>query len=276
MSSSCRSSPGGHRATAAARRGATGPPRFGDWPATIREVPAEDVRDLDFDLVLYQHELNWTVDQHELLSEAQLRGPRLFLEHDPPRQHPTDTVHAVDDPDVLLVHCTAFNALMWDSRRTPTRVIDHGVEVEPGLLATLELERGVVVVNDLATRGRRLGADLVAQARDVEGLPIDLFGMHSEGLVVLREVSRRELVRRETAYRFFFHPARYTSLGLGVIEAMMLGLPVVGLSTTELPTVIEDGVSGFIDNRPERLWDSMRMLLADRGLAEELGRNGRR
>jgi len=246
------------------------------WPDSIREVPADAVRDLDVDLVLYQHELNWTVDQHELLSDAQLRGPRLFLEHDPPRQHPTDTVHAVDDPDVLLVHCTAFNALMWDSRRTPTRVIDHGVEVEPGLLATLELERGVVVVNDLATRGRRLGADLVAQARDVEGLPIDLFGMHSEALGGLGEVSRRELVRRETAYRFFFHPARYTSLGLGVIEAMMLGLPVVGLATTELPTVIEHGVSGVIDTSPARLWDAMRELLADRGLAEELGRNGRR
>ena len=28
---------------------------------------------------------------------------------------------------VLLVHVTAFNQLMWDNGRTPTRVIEHGV-----------------------------------------------------------------------------------------------------------------------------------------------------
>ncbi|NJD27626.1 MAG: glycosyltransferase family 1 protein, partial [Chloroflexi bacterium] len=137
------------------------PPRYGGrpadvaWPPNIREVPAEAVRDLDVDLVLYQHPENWTVEQHEILGPAQLRGPRIFLEHDPPREHPTDTRHPVDDPDVLLVHVTAYNALMWDPGRTPTRVIDHGVEVPPDVLATLELERGVVVVNDLARRGRR-------------------------------------------------------------------------------------------------------------------------
>lgn len=255
------------------------PPRYGGrpddaaWPASIREVPAEAVRDLDVDLVLYQHEKNWTEDQWQLLSPAQQRGPRVFLEHDPPRLHPTDTRHPVDDPDVLLVHCTAFNALMWDSGRTPTRVIDHGVALPPGLRATLELERGVVVVNELAKRGRRLGADLVEQAGRC--VPLDLFGIGSEEVGGLGAVPRAELVRREAAYRFYFHPARYTSLGLGVIEAMMLGLPVVAPATTELPTVIENGISGIVDTRAENLIDGMRILLADPGLAEQLGRNGR-
>lgn len=256
------------------------PPRYGgrppgvDWPDSIVEVPAEVVRDLDVDLVLYQHELNWTVDQHEILSESQLAGPRIFLEHDPPRRHPTDTVHPVDDPDVLLVHCTAFNALMWDSRRTPTRVIDHGVDVPPELAATVELDRGIVVVNDLPTRGRRLGADLVEAARAV--VPLDLYGLRSEAVGGLGELPRRRLLEAERRYRFYFHPARYTSLGLGVIEAMLLGLPVVGLATTELPTVIEHGISGVIDTEPTRLFEAMRELIADPELARQLGRNGRR
>ncbi len=66
-------------------------------------------------------------DQYDILSEAQRRLPRLYLEHDPPRESPDDTRHPVDDPDVLLVHVTHFNDLMWDSGRTPTRVIEHGV-----------------------------------------------------------------------------------------------------------------------------------------------------
>lgn len=250
-----------------------GRPADADWPSTIREVPAELVRELDVDVVLYQHEKNWTEDQHEILSPSQLRGPRVFLEHDPPRLHPTDTRHPVDDPDVLLVHCTAFNALMWDSGRTPTRVIDHGVALAPGLAATLELERGIVVVNDLAKRGRRLGADLVESAR--REVPLDLYGIGSEVLGGLGAIPRGELVRREAGYRFYFHPARYTSLGLGVIEAMMLGLPIVAPATTELPTVIENGVSGITDTRPEAVVDGMRILLADRRLAEQLGRNAR-
>ena len=46
-------------------------------------------------------------------------------------------------------------------------------------------------------------------------------------------------------YRFFFNPIRYTSLGLAVFEAMMVGLPIVGLATTETRRG-RDGVSGFV------------------------------
>jgi hypothetical protein len=254
------------------------PERFGGrpadatWPDTVREVPAEDVRHLATDIVLFQHRANWDVDQ-DILSENQRQGPRIFVEHDPPNGHPTDTRHPVDDPNVLLVHVTPYNALMWDSGRTPTRVIDHGVECPPDVEASLELERGVVVVNDLARRGRRLGADLVERARTE--VPLDIFGLRSEAIGGLGELPRGDLVRQEAHYRFFFHPARHTSLGLAVIEAMLIGVPVVGLATTELPTVIENGINGIIDTRPDRLIDGMRTLLADRGFARRLGLAGR-
>ena len=90
------------------------------WPENVHEVPAEDVRDLDVDCVVFQSHQQWRRDQFEVLSEDQRRGPRVFLEHDPPRESPTDTRHPVDDPRVLLVHVTHFNDLMWDSGRTPT------------------------------------------------------------------------------------------------------------------------------------------------------------
>src|SRR5918912_573104 len=157
-----------------------GRPADADWPASIREVAADDVRDLDIDVVLFQSQRNYVEDQFAILSDAQRRGPRVYLEHDPPRGHPTDTKHIVDDPDVLLVHVTAFNDLMWDSGRTPTRVIEHGVTVPDGIEYSGELDRGIVVVNNLDRRGRRLGADIFERARDV--VPLDVAGMGSERL----------------------------------------------------------------------------------------------
>jgi glycosyltransferase involved in cell wall biosynthesis len=76
-------------------------------------------------------------------------------------------------------------------------------------------------------------------------------------------------------HRFFFNPIRYTSLGLSVVEAMMVGLPIVGLATTEMPTVVRNGVNGWVDTRIDRLVDVMRQLVADRELARQWGEAAR-
>lgn len=243
------------------------------WPSNVIEVPAEAVRSLDLDCVLYQSRRNWQFDQHEILSEAQRRLPRIYLEHDPPREHPTDTQHPVDDPNVLLVHVTPFNDLMWDSGRTPTTVIEHGV-VDSGWRYTGELARGIAVVNNLTTRGRRLGADVFA--RTAAAVPIDLAGMGTAAAGGIGEVDHAALPAVMGRYRFFFNPIRHTSLGLAVCEAMMAGLPVVGLATTELVTVVRNGESGYVDTRIEALIDAMRDLLADPSLALHLGEGARR
>ncbi|HXF71217.1 MAG TPA: glycosyltransferase family 4 protein [Actinomycetota bacterium] len=244
------------------------------WPATVREVAAEDVRRERFDLVLFQSRRNYLVDQFEILSPSQRRLPRVYVEHDPPREHPTDARHPVDDPDVLLVHVTAFNDLMWDSGRTPTRVIEHGVPPSPGVRYLGYVPRGVVVMNEIARRGRRAGLDLfLAASRTV---PLDLFGMGSEAVGGHGPVPHDQVAPRIAERRFFFHPARYTSLGLAVCEAMMIGAPVVALATTEIATVVRDGVSGFVHTDPGVLVARMRELLADHGLARRLGEAARR
>lgn len=244
------------------------------WPDRVHEVPADEVRHLDLDVVLFQSRRNWLVDQEEILSPAQRRLSRIYLEHDPPREHPTDTRHPVDDPDVLLVHVTAFNDLMWDSGRTPTRVIEHGVVVDPEARYRGDVPRGITVVNGLATRGRRLGVDVFLRARcDV---PLDLVGMGAEVLGGIGEVPHDALAAFESRYRFFFNPIRYTSLGLSVCEAMMVGLPIIGLATTEMVTAVDNGVTGWVDTDVPRLVERMRELLANPGEARRLGDAARR
>jgi glycosyltransferase involved in cell wall biosynthesis len=256
------------------------PPGYGGccgtlpWPPNLHEIPAEDVRTLPLDCVIFQSRQNYLVDQYEILSDEQRALPRIYIEHDPPLSSPTDTQHVVDDADVLLVHVTPFNDLMWDSGRTPARVIDHGVFVPDDVRCTGEVARGVTVVNNIQHRGRRLGADVLERARfDV---PIDLAGMGTEPLGGAGDLRRDELLRFEARRRFFFNPIRYTSMGLSVCEAMMLGMPVIGLATTEMATAIENGVSGYVDTDERKLLDAMRALLDDPAEAARLGAGARR
>lgn len=244
------------------------------WPDNLHEVPAEDVCRLDFDCVLFQSRKNYSEDQYEILSEAQRRLPRIYLEHDPPREHPTDTRHFVDDPDMLLVHVTHFNNLMWDSGRTPARVIEHGVLVPDGVCYSGEIARGLVVINNLRTRGRRLGLDVFERVR--RDVPLDLIGINATDAGGLGEVPLDRLPAFEARYRFFFNPIRYTSLGLAVCEAMMVGMPIIGLATTEMATVIENGVTGYVDTNVDTLIECMQQLLNDPAEAQRLGANARR
>jgi hypothetical protein len=241
------------------------------------DVPAEEVRNQQFDAILYQSRKNWEVDQYEILSPAQLDLPRIYLEHDPPRNlpngpmapdAPTNTKHVVDDPNVLLVHCTHFNNLMWDNNRTPSRVIEHGVIVPEELRWTGELPRGMVVVNGLQKRGRRLGYDI--WQRVSEEVPLDLAGMESAGIGGMGPIPLVDLWAMETKYRFFFNPIRYTSLGLAVCEAMMLGLPIVGLATTEMVSAVSNGINGYVETNVTALIEHMQRLLKDHSEAAEL------
>ena len=244
------------------------------WGGNVHEAALERLHQARFDCVLYQSPRNYRIDRLEQLSDAQRQLPAIYLEHDPPQEHPTNTRHVVDDSRVLLVHVTHFNRLMWDSGRCSTRVIEHGVCLPRPARYSGELARGIVVVNHLARRGRRLGADLFEAAR--RKVPLDLVGMEAQRSGGLGEIANDALPAFMARYRFCFNPIRYTSLGLAVIEAMMVGLPVVALATTEIPTVIEHGVSGFIDTDLDRLLEGMRTLIEQPEHARHMGEAAQR
>ncbi|HEU5438363.1 MAG TPA: glycosyltransferase [Ktedonobacterales bacterium] len=242
-----------------------------DWAEWVREVPAEQVRHLELDLVIYQTPRNYTVDADELLTPAQRRLPAIYLEHNTPKPSAVDTRHLVDDPGMLLVHVTHYNRLMWDNGRTPAMVIEHSVAVDPAAAYTGELGRGVTIANGMRQRPRIAGYDIFERVRQV--VPLDALGMRTEEFGGKGDVPYRELHRRAAQYRFLFSPMRYTSLPLAVIEAMTIGMPVVALATTELPTVVQNGETGYISCDVDELIERMQCLLANPAEACRLGRN---
>lgn len=238
----------------------------------VIEIPAAEVKHCIFDCIVFQTNKNFLKDQYEILSEEQRLLPRIYLEHDPPQQHPTNTTHVMTDEDVLMVHVTNFNKLMWHNPTPLIKVIDHGVPPAK-VMYDGSLEKGIVVINNLPKRGRRLGADIFEAVR--KKVPLDLAGMGTEQIGGLGEIFHTELPSFISKYRFFFNPIRYTSMGLAVCEAMIASMPLVALATTEYVTVIEDGVSGFIHTDVDYLVEKMQLLLKNQQLAIQLGAAGK-
>ena len=56
---------------------------------------------------------------------------------------------------------------------------------------------------------------------------------------------------------------------------MTIGMPIVALATTELPTVIENGVHGFVSANPDELAERMQFLLDNPDEARRMGENAR-
>jgi glycosyltransferase involved in cell wall biosynthesis len=79
-----------------------------------------------------------------------------------------------------------------------------------------------------------------------------------------------ELARR----RVYVHPIRWTSLGLSLLEAMHLGMPIVALATTEVPEAVPPD-AGVVSNRLDVLIAAIRRLVADPEEAATRGKAAR-
>ncbi|MDT0308888.1 glycosyltransferase family 4 protein [Streptomyces sp. DSM 44917] len=257
--------------------------RTWSWPDSVTELPPERLREAPVDLVILQR-------PHEAaLAEEWLGGrrpgrdvPAVYLEHNAPDGNVPDTRHpCADREDLTLVHVTHFNRLFWDNGRTRTAVIEHGV-VDPGHRWTGELPRAAVVVNEPLRRGRTTGTDLLPGLAGAA--PLDVFGMATEGLPErlglppergrAHELPQARLHEELARRRVYAHPVRWTSLGLSLIEAMHLGMPVVALATTEAVEAVPPR-AGVLTTRPEVLAEAAARFVADRDAAAEAGRAAR-
>jgi glycosyltransferase involved in cell wall biosynthesis len=79
-----------------------------------------------------------------------------------------------------------------------------------------------------------------------------------------------EMARR----RAYLHPIRWTSLGLSLLEAMHLGMPVVALATTEVPEAVP-AEAGIVSNDLDVLAAALQRLMDDPEEAHERGRAAR-
>jgi len=236
------------------------------WPDAAIEIDPADVVDAEVDVVVLQR-------TEEVEVARRLLGgrpvPMVFVEHNAPRIDVPDSLHPLRDrDDVTIAHVTHWNALMWDCGTTRTTVVEHGV-VDPGPRYRGTLERLGVVINEPVRRNRVVGTDLLPRFAAVA--PVDVWGMGTERLpelgfgdrvVALGDVPADPMHTALAERRAYVHPNRWTSLGLSLIEAMHMAMPVLVLATTDATRTVP-GEAGAVATDVEELVRASRTLLED-------------
>jgi len=252
-----------------------------DWPRAV-EVAHEALRETEIDAVVLQRP-----EEIELVRRLTGRSPgedlpAVYLEHNAPRPETVGSIHPLaDQRRIPIVHVTHFNDVYWDSGRARTVVIEHGLP-DPGASYTGEIPAFGAVINEPVRRWRTTGTDLLPTFGRVA--PVDVFGMGGEHLQDRLPLEtgvawagnhdpaslRRELGRR----RVYLHPYRWTSLGLSLIEAMLMGMPVVALAATEAVRAVPPG-GGAVGTDLDALTHAAIAYLLDEEHAREAGRRAR-
>jgi hypothetical protein len=241
-----------------------------EWPDNAIEVTPEQASAADVDVVVMQRP-----EELQGMAERWLGGrrpgrdvPAVYVEHNAPQGRIAEMRHpAADRDDVVLAHVTHFNELFWDAGMTRTTVIEHGV-VDPGYRYTGELPRAAVVVNEARRRWRVTGTDLLPRLNGI--VPLDLFGMDAGALGGVEDLPQAALHAEMARRRVYLHPIRWTSLGLSLIEAMHLGMPVVALATTEVPEAVPPE-AGVTSTKVDVLAHAVRNFTAEPARAREAG-----
>jgi len=241
-----------------------------DWPAAAQDVRPEELSDHDIDLVILQRPEEVAEVRRWLGREPGRDIPAVYLEHNTPQGGVPNSLHPLaDQSDITVVHVTHFNELIWDSGRARTVVIEHGI-LDPGPLYTGEQRALGVVINEPVRRWRVTGTDLLPAFARLGR--VDVFGMGGAQLterfgaggpiVHSGDLAPAQLQRALAARRAYLHPVRWTSLGLALLEAMHLGMPVVALATTEAIRAVPPE-AGAISTDVEELLRAAEQLLND-------------
>jgi len=255
--------------------------RTWQWPDTARELGPDELRDADIDVVVLQRPAEIDVLQRCTGLRAGIDLPAVYVEHNAPPDSATGSVHPLANrQDIPIVHVTGFNAVMWDCGRAPTTVIEHGIP-DPGHLYTGSTERIAAVVNEPVRRWRVAGTDLLLAMAD--RVPLDVYGMGMPALADLApflsghlhdDVPQAAMHAMLATHRAYLHPYRWTSLGLALIEAMTIGLPVLALPVTAAPESVP-AEAGVLSTDLDVLAAAARRWLMDPDEAFARGSAGR-
>lgn len=239
------------------------------WPSSVREVRLDALDADSVDAVILQRPEELAEVNRALGRTPGKDLPAAYVEHNSPRGDVPNSVHMLaDQQSIPVVHVTHFNELFWDNGTTPTLVIEHGVP-DPGPAYTGEVPELAAVVNEPVRRGRVAGTDLLG--RFAAAAPVRIFGMGGDGLsdavgipapglTVRGDLPMDELHREMSRCRVYLHPFRWTSLGLALLEAMHLGMPVVVLATTEAVRAVPPD-AGAISTSVDDLVRAARLLI---------------
>ena len=249
-------------------------------PPCTRLVTIEDVRGIRqaYDCII-AHNLT------DLLDVKDLPGPRLLVIHltlegmvlEQHAQTPLEDFRSAVGRFVAKTrtHVVAISELKARSWGLTTDIVSSCADPAEYPAWQGDLARGLRVSNFVLRRARTLRWDFHQKA--FSDLPVTLVGHNPEMPGVSASPDWAALKETFAHHRFFVHTADLQledGYNMATLEAMAAGLPVLGNRHPTSP--IEHGVSGFLSDDPVELNGFARRLMADRALAEGMGRAAQR
>jgi hypothetical protein len=253
------------------------------WPESAVEVTPASLAHADVDLMVLQRPEELQLAEAWTGRRPGRDVPAVYVEHNTPGgASATTRHHLADQSEIVIAHVTHFNRVFWECGSARTVVIEHGV-VDPGHRYSGEWPRAAVAINDPVRRGRAVGTDLLPAF--AAAAPLDVFGMNvnalrgatdlpNERLWTFEDLPQDRMHSELARRRVYVHTSRWTSLGLSLLEAMHLGMPVVALAATEAVRAVPPG-AGVVSTRLEDLVSAVWRFTHDPLAAQAAGAIGR-
>lgn len=175
------------------------------------------------------------------------------------------------------------------------RIMDESPQEPPDLPIAIGVENKIIITVSrlVEQKGHRFLIDAVPKV--IEKFPNAIFLLVGDGILksTLRaQIERLRLTdcviflgeRRDVfsllkiADIFVLPSSGWEGLGIALVEAMAMGLPLVGTSLGGIPEVIGDGINGFLvsPKNSDQLADAVIRLLKNERLAHKMGKNGQK
>lgn len=249
-------------------------------PEGARTVTLDDVR---FGGVQYDCVINHNIT--DLLDTKFLDAPKLLVLHDTLEGRMAQQDADFDAREMRAVlntylasvggHAVAISRSKAKSWGVTHVVVHNSADPEAYLPYVGDVACGLRVANHVTSKRVFLAWDFHEEA--LNGLPLRIVGHNPDIAGVEAADDWSHLKRMLASHRFLVHtadPRFEDGYNMAVLEAMAAGMPV--LTNRHPTTIVEHGVSGYVAETPAEMRMYAERLLADEGLAQELGANAKR
>lgn len=249
-------------------------------PEGARTVTLDDVR---FGGVQYDCVINHNIT--DLLDTKFLDAPKLLVLHDTLEGRMAQQDADFDAREMRAVlntylasvggHAVAISRSKAKSWGVTHVVVHNSADPDAYLPYVGDVSCGLRVANHVNSKRVFLAWDFHEAA--LSGLPLRIVGHNPDMAGVEAADDWSHLKRMLASHRFLVHtadPRFEDGYNMAVLEAMAAGMPV--LTNRHPTTIVDHGVSGYVAETPAEMRMYAERLLADEGLAQELGANAKR
>lgn len=226
--------------------------------------------DVDFDVVLSQNLAGQFPVAYQV--SKKLHIPLINLTHTlpPPGQPPQYIEQAKSMKGDINIFISDFNRSEWGWSEDEAVVLHHGIDTglfKPG--RGERQERILSVVNDWINRDWCCGYK--TWERLSKFFPGQTYVLGDTPGLSKPAKSTFELVKAYQESRIFLNTSTVSPVPTALMEAMAAGCACVSTATCMIPTIIQNGVNGFITNDEKEMRQYLQTLLDNPDLAAKLG-----